>query len=647
MPNVMNRLYGFGAFQLDPSQRLLLCEGKPVQVTPKAFELLVVLVERGGRLVEKEELLGTVWPGVTVEEGNLTVMVSHLRKVLGDDRGRHQYIETVSKHGYRFVAPVVELGGQRASEPSESLSPEPEPTPPEEHRPPGSLPSGARSWWSLPQVYLGAAIVVLVIAVSALSFATRVLSKNQARGGAVATAGSIHSIAVLPFRTIGSADADQYLGLGTTDALITKLGNAGKIIVRPTSAIEQYRNSALTPEAAGKQQGVDAVLDGRIQRAEGRLRLTVQLVRVRDGAELWADTFDEKYTDIFALEDEVSERVVRSLRLRLTDADVKRITKRPTENALAYEAYIKGRYFWSKRTGDGLWKGLEYFREAIRLDPTFAGAYEGVADSYATLGLYAVMPPVQAFPAARDAATKALQMDDGLADAHATLGLIHFYYDWDGPAAESEFRRAIEANPSYAMAHSWSGETLAAMGRFPEAAEEARQALNDDPLSLAVNTNAGWTFSLAGQPNIAIETLRKVIEMDQAFPRSHFRLGMVYESQGLKDLAIAELQKAVQLSGGDPYYEASLGHAYALAGHTAEARQILDTLKRRSAHEYIPAYAIALVYAALNDRGAALEWLAKASIDHSTSMAFAKVDPSLSMLRSDPEFLKLTRRLAL
>jgi DNA-binding winged helix-turn-helix (wHTH) protein/TolB-like protein/Tfp pilus assembly protein PilF len=645
MSNVMNHLYGFGAFQLDPSQRLLLCDGKPVQVTPKAFELLVALVERGGRLVEKEVLLGTVWPGVTVEEGNLTVMVSHLRKVLGDDRGRHQYIETVSKHGYRFVAPVVELAGQKVIGPSAPLSRVEEPTPPEEHRPPGSLRSPFRPWWSLPQVYLGGTVVVLVIAVSALFFATRVLSKNQARS-AVATEGSIHSIAVLPFRMIGSADAEEYLGLGTTDALITKLGNAGKIIVRPTSAIEQYRNSALSPEAVGKQQSVDAVLDGRMQREEGRLRLTVQLVRVRDGAELWADTFDEKYTDIFALEDEVSERVVRSLRLRLTDADVRRITRRPTENALAYEAYIKGRYFWSKRTGDGLWKGLDYFREAIRLDPAFAGAYEGVADSYAALGLYAVMPPVQAFPAAREAATKALQMDDGLADAHATLGLIHFYYDWDGPAAQSEFRRAVEANPSYAMAHSWSGETLAAMGRFPEAAEEARQALNDDPLSLAVNTNAGWTFCLAGQSNTAIETLRKAIEMDQAFPRSHFRLGMVYESRGLKEQAIAELRKAVQLSGGDPYYEASLGHAHALAGHAAEAHQILDRLKRRSAREYIPAYAIALVYAGLNDRTSALQWLAKASVDHSTSMAFAKVDPSLAMLRSDPEFLRLTHRLA-
>lgn len=644
MSSVMNHLYGFGDFQLDPSQRLLLWNGNPVQLTPKAFELLVALVERGGRLVEKEELLETVWPGVTVEEGNLTVMVSHLRKVLGDDRGRHEYIETVSKHGYRFVAPVVELNSQHDSSPA-PLVPVREPGPPQARGALHSTHRFFRQGSSVPRAYLAGILVVIAIAAYVPLFVGHLLASKNRERSAEANSAAIHSIAVLPFQTIGSAHSDDYLGMGTTDALITKLGNVGKIVVRPTSAIEQYRNSALSPEAVGKQQVVDAVLDGRIQREAGRLRLTVQLVRVRDGAELWADTFDEKYTNIFALEDEVSGRVVRSLRLRLTDADVKRITKRPTENALAYEAYIKGRYFWNKRTGDGLLKGLDYFREAIRLDPGFAGAYEGVADSYAALGLYAVMPPEQAFPAARDAATKALQMDDGLADAHATLGLIHFYYDWDGPAAESEFRRAIEANPSYAMAHSWSGETLAAMGRFPEAVEEAREALNDDPLSLIVNSNAGWTLCLAGQADAAIETLKKAIEMDQGFPRSHFRLGMVYASKGLYDQAIAELQKAVQLSGGNPYYEASLGQAYGIAGRAADAQQILDTLKRRSTHEYIPAYAIGLVYAGLDDRNSALLWLGKTPMDHSTSMAFAKVDPSLSSLRPDPAFSKLTRRL--
>lgn len=648
MSITIGRLYEFGMFRLDPSQRLLLCNGKPVPITPKAFELLVVLVERSGKLVEKEELLGVVWPGVTVEEGNLAVAISHLRKTLGDDRGKHEYIETVSKYGYRFVAPVTERGHAEMEEPTR-LSPaaalaiengigrlQPAPEPAREPAPPSRplLSPSLVGALVLATITLGAVLVVRPLLVL----------RNQERSAA-ADAASIHSLAVLPFQMIGATNADEYLGLGTADALITKLGNIGKIVVRPTSAIENYRSTSLSPLAIGKEQGVDAVLDGRIQREAGRVRLTVQLVRVRDGTELWADTFDERFTNIFALEDEVSERVAQSLRLRLTDADVRRIAKRPTANALAYESYIKGRYFWNKRTGAGLQKGLEYFREAIRLDPTFAEAYEGVADSYAALGLYAVMPPDEAFPAARDAAKKALQMDNELADAHATLGLIDFYYDWDGPAAENEFGRAIEANPNYAMAHSWSAETLAAMGRFPEAIDEAKRALTDDPLSLIVNSNAGWTLCLAGQTEAAIQTLKKAIEMDPDFPRTHFRLGIVYLSRGLNNQAIAEFQEAVQLSGGNPYYQASLGNAYGVAGQSAQARQLLNTLKARSAHEYIPAYAIALVYAGLNDKDNAFLWLGKTPSDHSTSMAFAKVDPSLADLRFDPRFSLIAQRL--
>ncbi len=623
-----------------------MCNGRAVPVTPKAFELLVVLVERSGRLVEKEELLGIVWPGVTVEEGNLAVTVSHLRKALGDDRGKHEYIETISRYGYRFVAPVTELGEMESETPGQlEAEAEVEASPREDAAPQqvASEPVYASPLHLRRQ--MAGRLALAAVAVYALFFMGYLAFQKSRDRSATAEAPTLHSLAVLPFQTIGADKSDEYLGLGTADVLITKLGNISKIVVRPTSAIEHYRNTTLSPLEIGKEQGVDAVLDGRIQREAGRVRLTVQLVRVRDGAELWADTFDEKFTNIFSLEDEVSERVVESLRLRLTDADVRRIAKRPTENAQAYESYIKGRYFWNKRTGDGLQKGLEYFREAVRLDPTFAEAYEGVADSYAALGLYAVIAPDEAFPAAREAAKKALQMDGELADAHATLGLIAFYYDWDGPAAESEFRRAIEINPNYAMAHSWDGETLAAMARFPEAIEEAKRALTDDPLSLIANSNAGWTLCLAGQTEAAIQTLKKAIEMDPSFPRTHYRLGTVYQSQGLYDQAIAEFEKAVQLSGGNPYYMASLGHGYAVAGHSEEARQVLNTLKARSAHEYIPAYAIALVYAGLNEKDNAFLWLGKTSTDHSTSMAFAKVDPSLSNLRSDPRFSALTQRL--
>jgi DNA-binding winged helix-turn-helix (wHTH) protein/TolB-like protein/Tfp pilus assembly protein PilF len=649
MHNEINYLYAFGKFTLLPQQRLLLRQEKPVSITPKAFELLVALVTRSGKLVEKNELLSVVWPDVSVEEGNLAVMISQLRKVLGDDRGKHEYIETVSKYGYRFVASVTQQ-----VVPVEKVSPVLVVSP-QLQEPAEKLKSGAltlileplagdqgrgRSWNRAVGWIFSAGI-----AISVLLFTGRFVMLKSEAHSLNAQPAPIHSLAVLPFRVTGASEGDEFWGDGVADALVTKLGNIDSIVVRPIGDLEKYKKSSLSPIDMGTKEGVDAVLAGRIQRVGDRVRLTVQLLQVRDGTELWADVFDERLTDIFTLEDRVSDRVVQSLQIKLTNAKRKRITTNLTGNALAYQAYVKGRYFWNKRTNEGLQKGLQYFREAIRLDPGFAEAYEGVADSYAALGLYAVMSPEDAFPAARDAAQKALEMDDNLADAHATLGLILFYYNWDALAAENEFHRALQINPNYAMAHSWNAEVLAAMGRFPEASDEAKRALAEDPLSQIIASNAGWALCLAGQTDAAIETLKKAIEMDPEFPRTHFRLGSVYQSRGWIDAAIQEYQKAIQLSDNDPYYQASLANAYAVSGHGKEAASMLKSLSSRSAHQHVPAFAFAVIYAGMNEKNAAFQWLGKTAADHSTSMAYAKVDPDLTGLRSDPRFAAVLKTL--
>jgi len=650
MSRIISHLYEFGIFRLDPAQRLLLRSGIPVSVTPKAFELLVVLVEQSGKLLDRDTLLGTVWPGVSVEEGNLSVTISHLRKVLGDDRGKHEYIETVSKRGYRFVAQVAE----RCDSPFDFQPLRLEGVQPPSHEDPAEAepyvdvatpPELRKKIWPMMNTPVWQYLVFAGLVLATLFMADRLIAIKRANLSAI-DAGPIRSLAVLPFQTIGVSSDDEYLGLGTSDALITRLAHTGKILVRPTSAIEKYRNTSLSPQAVGKEQVVDAILDGRIQREAGRVRLTVQMVRVRDGTELWAETFDEEFTNIFTLEDEVSEQIAHSIRLHFTDQEEKKFTQRPTDNTEAYDAFLKGRYFWNKRTGEGFRKGLQYFREAIRLDPNFAQAYEGIADCYATLGLYAIISPKEAFPAARDAAGKALQMNDSLAGPHAVLGLIDLYYDWNGQEAQNEFLRALEADPNDVMAHSWGAENLAAMGRFPEAVAQAKLALERDPLSPIVNTNAGWTFCLAGHYEEAIELLKKAIEIDPTFPRTHFRLGTVYEKRGLYDQAIVELKQAVKLSvsGGEVYYEAALGHAYASSGRPAAAHQILRTLARQSRHQYVPGFAIALIYAGLNENDTAFEWLEKASNDHSTSMAYLKVDPALSGLRLDTRFANVVRR---
>jgi DNA-binding winged helix-turn-helix (wHTH) protein/TolB-like protein/Flp pilus assembly protein TadD len=641
METRVDRLYEFGPFQLDPPERLLLCQGQAVPLPPKAFDLLVVLVERRGHLVRKEELLKIVWPGSFVEEGNLSVAVSLCRKALNDDRGLHKYIETVSKRGYRFVAEVREVGEQELSLPALSAHapgiafvarPDPEPPPALSAIQPQPR---KRIWlWS----FLTATAAIICVAVLFRSFGRR---DTPALQEPIA----IHSLAVLPFQTLGAKQDEEYIGLGMADALITRLGNTGKIIVRPTSAIQKYAGDTLSPQAAGREQGVDAVLDGRIQRAGNRVRITVQLIRVRDGVQLWGETFDKEFTNIFALEDALSERAAQSIRLQLTGEESRRFTKRSTERPDAYEAYAKGRYFWNKRTDKGMKKGLEFFRQAIALDPSFAEAYVGVADSYATLGLYAVILPKVAFPAAKEAAQRALQMDDGLAAAHASLGFINFYYDWNATAASSEFRRALADNPNYSMTHSWYGESLAAAGNFTEAAKEAQLSLEDDPLSLIIGSNAGWTLSLAGRTDEAINILKKAIEIDPSFPRTHFRLGRAYEQKKSYDLAIAELQQAVMLSGGDTCYKGALGHTYAVSGHATEARRVLLDLEgAKRDDQYMPAYAIALVYAGLGDNNQAVTWLQKAYDDRSSSVAFLKLDPELVSLHSDTRFQELTRR---
>lgn len=630
----LNNLLEFGDFRLDPNQRLLLRDGRPVNLTPKAFELLVLLAARTGKLVEKEELLNTIWPDVAVEEGNLAVMISHIRKALGDDPERHQFIETVPKYGYRFVANVT-----RSVEPAT----EPVPSIPVEAVP--SLAASGQSGNGRTFQFrfsIMSTLAIGLLMVCAVAVAWRLSAR---RPPTVVEADTIHSLAILPFRQIGQAGDEEYLAEGTADALITRLGGINDIVVRPASAVEEYRNSALNPVDIGKRQGVDAVLDGRMQRVGERVRLTVHLIRVQDGTALWADAFDERVTDILDLEDEISERVAQSLRLHLSNADVQRIRRKPTDNAEAYEAYLKGRYFWNKRTEQSMQRGLEFFQESIRLDPGFAEGYEGIADSFATLGLYGSMPPNGAFPKARDAAQKALSMNDTLADAHATLGLIYFYYDWDGPAAENEFRRAIDLNPHYAMAHSWSGEALAAMGRFPEAIEESRRAISDDPLSLIVNANAGWTLFLAGRSDEAIQVLRKAIELDPTFPRTHFRLGIILEATNHSQEAIDEFRKAVELSKGNADYEASLANAYASAGRPVEAREVLNLLLSRSRSEYVPAFGFALIYSALKERDSAFEWLHRATSDHSTSMAYAQVDPLIAPLRSDGRFSSVAQNL--
>jgi DNA-binding winged helix-turn-helix (wHTH) protein/TolB-like protein/Tfp pilus assembly protein PilF len=626
--------YAFGPFLLKPAEHELLRNSQSVPLNPKTFEVLVTLVENHGRLLEKRELIRAVWRDTFVEDGNLCVTVSLLRKAFGAE---HEYIQTVSKCGYRFVAEVnvlsPEAGTVRQQDPGVQLATR------------EAVPVVRNSPMLAQRKFRSRSVA----AMSVLAMLAGILLTSgiwpRVRAAIHAKKGSeIRSLAVLPFDTLGIRTGDEYLGLEMADALIAKLGSTTKIAMRPTRTIQKYQNLSQDPRVVGREQSVDAVLDGRIQRAGDRVRVTAELIRIADGMQLWSDTFDEEFTNLFAVEDAVSARVASSIRLELTGEQKQRLTKRPTTNSEAYQSYLRGRYFWNERTGKGLEKSLDYFRHAIDLDPAYARAYAGMADSYSMLGLYTVLPPMEAFSKARAAALKALEIDSSLAEAHATLGFVHFYYDWDGPAADKEFLIALQEDSNYAMAHSWRGFNLSVMGRFSEAMMEARLAQAADPLSAIIGTNAAWVYFLAGRNDQAIEILQKVIEMDANFPRAHFRLGNIYEDQGKYRLAIGEYEKAVQLSEGDAYYLASLGHAFAMSGKLGEAAKILHHLEEVSATRYVPPYAIALIYIGIGNEHDGLEWLERASADHSTSVAYLRVDPTLNRLRHEPRFAVLVQQ---
>lgn len=672
MSNVINQLYEFGPFRLVPADRLLLRNGQSISLPPKAFDILVVLIQRSGHLVDKQQLIESVWPGVFVEEGNISVMIHALRKAFGTNGGDRKYIETVSKRGYRFVAEVrlieaeplppikpirSELGTEEIalsaiSNPHSNLRLQSVDSVDRDESPPLASQSASqpkrggertklRWMWAVFPLAALAAILLMV---------KRVSPRKESTPSPEVTI-PVHSLAVLPFTGIGEKN-DDVLGLGISDAIITKLSGTGKLVIRPTSALERYAGASHDPVAAGREQQVDAVLDGHIQRAGNRLRLTVQLIRVRDGARIWGEVFNERYTDVFSVEDAVAERVARSTRLELTGEEQRHLTQRPTENGEAYQAYMKGRYFWNKRTPDSLRKGLRYFQEAVALDPSYTQAYAGIADSYALLGQLGVLPPDISFPMAKKAAAKALEIDPELADAHATLGFVKLFYDFDGIAAENEFKRALQNNPDYALAHIWYSVDLAAMGRKNEALVEARRAAVEDPLSLTINTDIGLAFYLAGSNDDAIDAIKKAIDIDPDFARAHFRLGNAYLQKGMSQQALAEYQNALQLSkdsgfDGNQYYECAIGEAYAVSGNTREARNVLDRLIQRSKSHYVPAYGIARIYAQLGERDATFDWLKRAYEEHSTSMAYLKVDPAFNAFHSDPRFVATAKLLHL
>ena len=456
------------------------------------------------------------------------------------------------------------------------------------------------------------------------------------------------SIAVLPFKPLLAASRDESLEIGMADTLITKLGNLRQIIVRPVSAVRKYAGLEQDPVAAGREQRVDAVLDGTIQKSGERIRVTVRLLSAADGQQLWADKFEEEFTDIFSVEDSISERVAAALAVTLTGADKKQLTKRSTENAEAYQLYLKGRYYAGKYTPEGTKKAIAYFDKAIALDPNYALAYDGLAYCYYASDWFG--PPKENFAKSRALVEKALEIDPALAEAHVSLGLLVAWLDYDWPRAEREFKRAFELNANYPPAHLWYGYYLMGLGNFDQSIAEIKRAIELDPLSAEANTCLGIALLDGHRYDEALQQLRTTVEAEPDYWLAHLYFARALEKKGELSAAIAELKKTTLIEGAPAEVISALGYAYAVSGNKAEAEKIILQLKEQSEQSkqfYVPAYGIATIYAGLGDKERAFAYLEKEYANGAFYLNYLKVDPEVDNLRSDPRFADLLRRVRL
>ncbi|HTJ86898.1 MAG TPA: protein kinase, partial [Terriglobales bacterium] len=486
---------------------------------------------------------------------------------------------------------------------------------------------------------------------SLLSRTANSTSRGRLRGAAMQTASprqrvpkAIDSLAVLPFGNTGGDPEHEYLSDGITGSLINSLATLPKLRVIAQSTVSRYKVRDIDPQAVGRELGVRAVLTGRIMQSGGSLRIGTELVDVATGSQLWGAQYDRKPGDIFAVQDEISSEISGKLRLQLTRAEKKQLTKRHTESAEAYRLYLKGRHHWNRWTEEGFYRAIEYFQQAVENDPTYALAYAGLADCYVLLGWNSYLPPKAAFPRGKVAAKAALQFDPELAEAHTPLAALLWLHDWEWDKAQTEFKRSLELGPTYPTANHWYAEYTMTMGRHDEAMVRIRKSQDLDPLSLIINVSVGWSLYFARRYNDAIEQLRRTLDLDPNYPVTHWILGLLLRNTGRYEEAIAEGEKGVNFSGGSPLMRAALAHTLGTAGRTKDAVQILDELTKLAQQKYVAPYFFAGIHIGLGENQRALEYLEKSYEEHSHWLIYLPLDPSMDALRDNPGFQSLMQR---
>ena len=623
----------FGPFCLDSQQRVLLRDRKPIALTSKAFEILNLLVENHGRALSKEEMMRQVWPASFVDESNLAQHIFHLRKVLGDTHEGQAYIETLPRHGYRFVAAVEQAPAKRDEDAVANA---------DANR--ATAAGATRSSTKLRWVIGAAAGLVLAVFTLVYVGRTRIWAPSAASGGKV-------MLAVLAFENLSGDPQQEYLSSGLTEELITQLGSLEPKrlgVIARTSAM-QYKDSHKDVRQISRELGVDYVLEGSVRREGERVRITAQLIQVKDQTHLWAKEYDRSLKDILGLESEVAGEVAREIRLRLTPVESARLAKARAVDPDAYELYLKGRYFWNKRNEAAYVKAIDFFNQAIARDPEYARAYSGLADAYALLGSWpnAEMPRRVAMPRAKEAAVTALKLDDSLAEAHASLAFVEMHYEWNWKESEKEFRRAIELNPNYATAHQWFAYWLMAQGRPDESIEENELARKADPLSIIIRTDAADLLCAAGRFDEAIQKAREAMDLDPDFRLGHYFLGLAYSGKQMYPEALAEYEKGVATDSKDEWALSGLGWVYALMHNRMKAEGVIRRLRQDARERPDLALEIAIIYSALGEKNEAFDWLEKAYQNRDGGLMLVSSYWYFAEIRSDPRYAEFVKKMGL
>ncbi len=643
MAQDFNKLYEFGPYQVDPRKLQLWRDGSAVPLPPKALEILLAMVARSGETVSKEELMHAVWPDSYVEESNLTQNIFLLRKALGESAQDSSYIITIPGKGYRLAVEVREIdaGGSTAA-PNAAGGVAAAETP--AHREAiahgdAGRGAGRKPLW----MWLAAAGVVAIALAGAEVWRGRHHPRPQAAPERV-------MLAVLPFENLTGDPGQDYFSDGMTEEMIAQLGDLDPqhlgVIAR--TSVMHYKGGKTPLDQIGQELGVQYALEGSVRRDADKVRITAQLIELKDQSHLWARRYDRELSNTLAVQGEIAQAIMGEIQRSLGHTTVTRAGEplpRSTNSYEAYNLYLRGRYFWNKRTDDGFEQAIQYFQQAIAKDPNYAQAYAGLADSYILLAAYSGGPPAEPMRKARAAATKALYLDEGLAEAHTSLALITENYDWDWPAAEKEYRRAIELDPNYATAYQWYAEYLTWLGRFDEALRASERARELDPLSLIIASDNGMIYYYSRHYDRAEARLNAVLEMDPNFPRAH-GVSDVYIENGQFAQALADIEKCKPLFGMNRYWS-EMAFMLGRSGHTAEARHAVEELERLDRRPPQDPATIAWAYAGMYDKEHTLLWLNKAYAQRSNAMTGLKVEPGYDFLRGDPRFQDLIRRVGL